>query len=50
MVRSGVPFWEDGDEALFDNVSEGDQEEEESPKAAQKDNKITNERKDTKNQ
>lgn len=42
MVLSGVPFWEDGDEALFDNVSEGDQEEEESPKAAQKDNKITN--------
>ncbi len=41
MVLSGVPFWEDGDEALFDNVSEGDQEEE-SPKAAQKENKLTN--------
>jgi hypothetical protein len=34
MVLSGVPFWEDGDEALIDNVSEGDQEEEESPKVA----------------
>jgi hypothetical protein len=35
MVLSGVPFWEDGDEALLENFSEGDQEEEEeSPKAA----------------
>lgn len=34
MVLSGVPFWEDGDEALLDNFSEGDQEEEESPMAA----------------
>lgn len=34
MVLSGVSFWEDGDEALLDNVSDGDQEEEETPKAA----------------
>jgi len=33
MVLSGVPFWEDGDEALLENVSEGDQDEE-TPKAA----------------
>ncbi len=43
MVLSGVPFWEDGDEALLENFSEGDQEEEEeSPKAAQKDTNPTN--------
>ena len=41
MVLSGVPFWEDGDEALLENVSEGDQDEE-TPKAAQKDNNPTN--------
>ena len=41
MVLSGVPFWEDGDEALLENVSEGDQDEE-TPKAAQKDNDATN--------
>lgn len=39
MVLSGVPFWEDGDEALLENVSEGDQDEE-TPKSA--DNNATN--------
>lgn len=39
MVLSGVPFWEDGDEALLENVSEGDQDEETSKSA---DNNATN--------
>ena len=32
MVLSGVPFWEEGDEALLEDLGEEDQEEVESPK------------------